>query len=302
MPSFDVFLSYKSDDHAWVKTLAKGLAARGVRVWLDKEQIRPGDLFIHALERGLASSAAVAVVVTKASMTSGWVMEEYNRALQLAVTKGRRLIPLVKESARVPGFLAGREYVDFRDPTAFERQLDALVWPGLTGRRLRCCGVSYDAKSGAPAWRDLLRMASHEGIEFAEVEDIHRAGMFLENHLADLDHRWIVVIDPFEGRPSAREGYVRDSVRRYVQFLLEWRARTKNTPREVVFILFHKAGAWKQVAEARQISGTVRRRLEHYFLLTHDKARSRSSIRRLWNDVQKEAFRAERLALKRRTT
>ena len=49
---FDVFLSYKKDDEEWVQRLKQALQERGVEVWLDKERIRPGDLFAQALERG----------------------------------------------------------------------------------------------------------------------------------------------------------------------------------------------------------------------------------------------------------
>jgi TIR domain len=42
---FDVFLSYSSTDEAWVRRLAEDLKRCGVRVWLDRDEIRPGDLF-----------------------------------------------------------------------------------------------------------------------------------------------------------------------------------------------------------------------------------------------------------------
>ena len=51
--AFDIFLSYKSDDFDWVNTLRNDLQERGVRVWLDKNQIRPGDLFAQRWKTGL---------------------------------------------------------------------------------------------------------------------------------------------------------------------------------------------------------------------------------------------------------
>jgi hypothetical protein len=53
---FDVFLSHNSIDKPWVIKLKKALEARGLKVWLDKDEILPGDLFAEALERGIASS------------------------------------------------------------------------------------------------------------------------------------------------------------------------------------------------------------------------------------------------------
>jgi hypothetical protein len=132
---FDVFLSHHSGDKPWVIFLKSALAARGVRVWLDRDEIRPGDLFIDALEQGIQRSQAVALIVSPESMTSAWVREEYQRALVLAnSTAGLRLIPCVLRNASLPGFMANRHWVDFRDPKAFEEKVDELCW-GITGSR-----------------------------------------------------------------------------------------------------------------------------------------------------------------------
>ena len=105
---FDIFLSYKSLDSAWVENLRLGLQQRGIKVWLDKHQIRPGDLFVRALEHGLDSSRCVGMVVTPESLSSGWVEEEYSRAVALSATKRLKLIPILLRDAESPGFLAGR--------------------------------------------------------------------------------------------------------------------------------------------------------------------------------------------------
>ena len=41
---FDVFLSHNSIDKPWVIALKAALVERGVKVWLDCDEIRPGDL------------------------------------------------------------------------------------------------------------------------------------------------------------------------------------------------------------------------------------------------------------------
>ena len=56
-----------------------------IKVWLDKDEIRPGDVFVMALEKGIAESRAVALIISPDAMSSGWVKEEYHRALSLAV-------------------------------------------------------------------------------------------------------------------------------------------------------------------------------------------------------------------------
>jgi hypothetical protein len=135
MEAFDVFLSHHSRDKPWVIALKAALVERGMKVWLDQDEILPGDLFIDALERGVESSRALALVVTPGSVASRWVKEEYSRALVLANSSTRelRIIPCLREGATVPGFLASRHWIDFRDPSRFEEQVDDLC-RGIRGR------------------------------------------------------------------------------------------------------------------------------------------------------------------------
>ncbi len=111
---FDVFISYSSADNTWVQNLRTALTVKGIRVWLDKDQIRPGDLFVDALETGISSARCVALVVSPNSTHSGWVKEEYHRALVLH--EQVRLIPILLRDAELPGFLTSRKWIDFRDP------------------------------------------------------------------------------------------------------------------------------------------------------------------------------------------
>ena len=50
---FDAFISYSSKDKAVVRELAARLEKDGVRVWLDEEQIKPGDSIPANSEKGL---------------------------------------------------------------------------------------------------------------------------------------------------------------------------------------------------------------------------------------------------------
>src|SRR5260370_42707476 len=108
MKTFDIFLSYRSTDKEAAESLRTSLEKRGARVWLDSDQIRPGDLFAEALEKGLATSRAVGLLVTPDSVASNWVKNEYYRALSLNAAGELQLIPLVFGGAELPGFLKDR--------------------------------------------------------------------------------------------------------------------------------------------------------------------------------------------------
>jgi hypothetical protein len=142
--SFDVFLSYHSGDSEWVGRLKEHLVSRGLRVWLDSEQIRPGDRYPGALAKAIDTVNCVVVVLSPGSVASPWVEEEFS----LALAKRRRVVAALIEDAEPPGFLEGRTWVDFRDPTAFEASLAQLIF-GITGQR-----DSAAADVAAPDYRD----------------------------------------------------------------------------------------------------------------------------------------------------
>jgi hypothetical protein len=133
---FDVFLSHHSGDGAWVLRLKAALESKGVRVWLDKDQIRPGDLFVGVLEQGIQSCSSVALVLSPGALSSRWVKDEYHLAKVVANTAGRelQLIPCLLQGSALPGFLSIHEWVDFRDPQNFDQSVNRLVW-GITGSR-----------------------------------------------------------------------------------------------------------------------------------------------------------------------
>jgi hypothetical protein len=136
VPPFDVFISYHSGDSDRVAKLKSALESKGLNVWIDSDQIKPGDLFAEAIERGLEESKSVALIVSAGSMRSGWVKEEYYRALGLANASGHnlRLIPVLIDSTPLPGFLASRSWADFRDPGRFTQSVDQL-YRGITASR-----------------------------------------------------------------------------------------------------------------------------------------------------------------------
>jgi tetratricopeptide (TPR) repeat protein len=133
---FDVFLSHGSIDKPWVTQLKDDLARYGLQAWLDKDEIRPGNIIVSELELALENSRAVALIVSPEAIDSGWVEEEYSRAVALAQDKHVRLqlIPIILRTAKLPGILKNRKWVDFRDETAYTEKVEELVW-GITGEK-----------------------------------------------------------------------------------------------------------------------------------------------------------------------
>jgi hypothetical protein len=147
---FNAFLSYHSGDAEWVATLKSALEAKGIGVWIDSEQLRPGNLFPGALASAIGSIECVVLVLSRGSTASAWVEEEYS----LALAHRRQVVPVLLDDVEPPGFLAGRTWVDFRDPAGFAASVDNLVF-GITGSR-----PEGAAPAAAPSFRDSTTTAS----------------------------------------------------------------------------------------------------------------------------------------------
>ncbi len=165
-PDFDVFLSHHSSDKPWVIYLKSELVKRGLRVWLDQDEIRPGDRFVEALQEGLQRCHAMALIVSRESLKSRWVQEEYESALAIgnASPTPLRLIPCLLQDAELPPFLATRDWVDFRVPAQFNQKVDELCW-GITGRR---DGSAAPPAPAPPAPAPPAPMVSDAAIDFLD--------------------------------------------------------------------------------------------------------------------------------------
>jgi phosphotransferase system HPr-like phosphotransfer protein/mannitol/fructose-specific phosphotransferase system IIA component (Ntr-type) len=132
----DVFLSYNSKDNLLVRELKRQLVAKGLSVWLDEDELRPGVPWQELLEIGIQNSKSVVVVVGQDGL-GPWENEEMQAALILAVRNGRPVIPVLMSGAKtqpkMPMFLGNRTWVnlgtDLNDDT-----VGRLVW-GITGAK-----------------------------------------------------------------------------------------------------------------------------------------------------------------------
>jgi hypothetical protein len=290
----DIFLSYKSEDQAWVEGLKRSLQDRGVSVWLDKDTVRPGDLFAKALEDGIATSKTIAVIVTPNSMKSAWVREEYYRAFLLSSSSDKSVIPCILQSTEVPGFLANRQYLDFTDETKYEHCVDRLVCPGITRKWIHV--ESFTHNIHGPEWDQLSEcFASELGIgvggglscgrigEFVHFkrrgEDVSRYGIAP----GDTNHS-VVILDR-----------TRHGVDCCVEFILECRNSKDGVYEHIVFVFYHPHG-FLSSPEASGMSKQLRCRFSHYYVIekSNDMPTLRRNVRRAWNGVLQDLVRAAR--------
>jgi hypothetical protein len=109
-----VFLSHNSKDKRFVRGLAYRLRKAGIRVWLDEAEIKVGESLIEKLREAIDSVDFLIVVLSQASIESAWVQKEVEIAMNQEIKYRKiKVLPLLKETVPLPGFLEGKLYLDF---------------------------------------------------------------------------------------------------------------------------------------------------------------------------------------------
>ena len=143
---YDVFLSYNRSDHTEVLEIAGRLASSGITPWIDSEQLRPGLPWQRALEKQIPLIASAAVFIGRNGRRP-WQNVEIDAFLREFARRNCPVIPVLLESSkrkpRLPAFLQGMTWVDFRLGQLYG--VEQLVW-GITGVRPAKNGLS-----GSPA-------------------------------------------------------------------------------------------------------------------------------------------------------
>ena len=97
-----IFISHAYEDAGFAHRLANDLKNQGWRVWIAPDNIRPGEKWMDALNRGLSESGVYIVVLTPDAVDSKWVHDETNVAIMLKKEDGIHFIPLHLKSCNVP--------------------------------------------------------------------------------------------------------------------------------------------------------------------------------------------------------
>ena len=124
---FDAFLSHSSDDKETVRELVKRLKARGLRIWLDEEQIQVGDSIPLKVNEGLKRSKNLLMAWSENFANSEWAEFESNtfRFRDPNNKGGRRFVPIRLDDFPVDETLAQFKYVDWRSQA--DDALDPLI-------------------------------------------------------------------------------------------------------------------------------------------------------------------------------
>lgn len=119
-PVYDCFLSYRSARFDWVETLARNLVSQGLKVFLDRWGLIPGEDFPTHLDGALKASRAGLLVASPDTVDSEWVRNEWNRMLanRNAGRSGEaahpfRIVPLLLGPMPALPFIGNYHGIDF---------------------------------------------------------------------------------------------------------------------------------------------------------------------------------------------
>ena len=160
-----VFLSHSSADAAGAKAVAQLLRNAGLPVWLDLDQLKPGDLWQPLLEAALKASTHF-VVLAGATGVQRWVDREVRYAVDRNTTDSNyRVIPLLGPGANedaLPPFLKQHQYLRFdpREPDAGAIQQVAAAILGAPAKRISVL------PPGKSPFRGLLTFETEDSLLF----------------------------------------------------------------------------------------------------------------------------------------
>jgi len=124
-----IFISYAREDKEFVDRLVRDVEAGGPDVWVDRDDIRPGENWVGAISRAIGACSSFVLVISSSSSKSRKVAQE----LCLADQYDKQVFPLLLQtyelSEELKLLLAGRQWIDFEGDYAggIQRLLAALV-------------------------------------------------------------------------------------------------------------------------------------------------------------------------------
>ena len=126
----DAFISYSNLDSTEVyRWLIPGLEERGVKVWVDRDQILPGDVLHTSLTDALRRCRFALFVLSPSFLSSRWTMGlEYQVSIDKYIREGRsRPIAAMLTPCEIPSPLDATAYADFTNPATREEELNKLA-------------------------------------------------------------------------------------------------------------------------------------------------------------------------------
>jgi hypothetical protein len=111
---WNVYLSYRSVDRAWVLNLYDVLRHQGHKVFFDQCVLKAGDDLVQRFDEALRTSQSAVLVWSTGIKHSDWIFHEYVELEHQAMKKtGFQFVPVRLDTGELPLFAQSRFFIDF---------------------------------------------------------------------------------------------------------------------------------------------------------------------------------------------
>ena len=231
---FDVFLSHSSQNLEQVEQIAKRLEDEaGLRPFLDKWHLVPGESWQDAMEEALDASKTVAVFLGPDGL-GPWENKKMNSALVERIkSKSLRIIPILlpganlKENNAIPQFLRRLTWVDFHygtdDSIGFARLVAAIKNVSMPSKLAQLLQTTNRLAETEPLMRRALEIDEQSfGPDHPNVAiDLNNLAILLQtsNRLAEAESLMQRVIKIFRYALGAEHPSVATALENYASLL-----------------------------------------------------------------------------------
>jgi TIR domain/Restriction endonuclease len=109
-----VFVSYASTDSAAAKAIVEGLRSLDLNVWLDADELRPGNHWAESIRTAISASAYFLLLLSKNSVRSSWLDHGVEAVLKELQSRDVTFMPVLLEDCNIPSSLAVYQWFDMR--------------------------------------------------------------------------------------------------------------------------------------------------------------------------------------------
>ncbi|MBU7582693.1 MAG: TIR domain-containing protein [Nostoc sp. TH1S01] len=120
-----IFVSYASADSAAAKAIVEGLRSHDLNVWLDADELRPGDDIAESIRAAISASAYFLLLLSKHAVRSPWMDYEIEPVLKELQSRDVTFLPVLLEDCDIPPSLAMYQWFDMRN--GVEENLEKLA-------------------------------------------------------------------------------------------------------------------------------------------------------------------------------
>lgn len=160
-----IFISHAHQDGDIADRIVADLSAMGLSPWVYRNEIRPGDSFVAAMDIGLSEASYLILLLSRAAVDSEWVRREWMNALAADVP----VLPARLDDAEVPAILRHCQYFDLRaDPDVGIKSIVSFFRTEMRPTQAGPSGRRGETKS-------LLHSASRRQIRLVSVHCLNEA-------------------------------------------------------------------------------------------------------------------------------